>query len=138
MGRFLWPLALVGAFILGLASGSAMRPGSPAAQQKTVERLQQQIATLQAQLHGGEDSPRSAEAPEARRGFGGSSAGSFDRIAAAIAETPWPRAPRGGMVRPRAGSPPKARRRGPTLGFPPPARRPWRRRWSASTSISTP
>src|SRR5262245_60640496 len=88
MGRVVWPLALVAAFGAGLATATAMRPASPAAHQQTVERLQQQIAILQARLRGEEKSSKSGAAPGVRRGVADGGGGSLDRFATALAEDP--------------------------------------------------
>ncbi len=60
MGRFRWPLALVVAFFIGwAAAGAARKAPSPAPEvdrlQDTVNRLQQQVDTLQARLRARED-----------------------------------------------------------------------------------
>ena len=60
MGRLLWPLALVGTFIVGWAA-AGVAPKAPAAAadvdklQETVSRLQQQVGTLQARLRAREN-----------------------------------------------------------------------------------
>ena len=97
MGRLLWSLVLVATFLVGLAAGRVVWKGpsaSEAESQQTLERLQQQVTTLQARLHsreslialrqsgvGQSNGPASA-APGTPLG---------DRIAAAaITETPFP------------------------------------------------
>jgi hypothetical protein len=60
MGRLLWPLGVVVAFVAGLVAGGALGPsGSPgrpaAATPDTVSRLQEQVSLLQARLRARDD-----------------------------------------------------------------------------------
>jgi hypothetical protein len=86
MGGLLWPLALAGTFAAGVAVGHLAWPGSPATQEQTVIRLQQQVGTLQARLHARESAPpgRAAPAPAPAAAPGVESWPS-DRVAAAAA-----------------------------------------------------
>ena len=139
MGRFLWPLALVVTFILGLAAGSAIRQGPSATQQKTVERLQQQISTLQARRHTWEN-PEQPGAAAPGRGPGSPT----PVRGRPIASRPRPSrkiprlriVPRGEVARSRAGSRPTVRRPNRALPPPPEQRPAWRRRSTASISLS--
>jgi hypothetical protein len=84
MTRGRWLLALVLTFVLGLVSGGAGRPRSPASEEvdrlrETVSRLQQQIGTLQARLlaregsryAGGSAQPGGGMDPRSSDRFGG-------------------------------------------------------------------
>jgi hypothetical protein len=74
MGRLLWPLALVIAFLVGLAVGGVGRKDPAAGQdtesQEMIGRLQQQVATLQARLRAREDLAASRQASGSADRFG--------------------------------------------------------------------
>ena len=113
MGRWLWSLAFLVTFFLGLAAGRAAFKGPSAADvtvEETVSRLQQQVTTLQARLRARENlvGLRQGESSGSTSASGSSVAATplADRIAAAaIAETPIPAAR---PARPDAAAAPQA------------------------------
>lgn len=113
MGRLLWPLALVATFVGGLAVASITRHGQSVAQDRTVTRLQEQVATLQARLRTRESVaglPQPGAIAPAGTPYGSSTAGvrAGERFAAATVIdgfTPVDRfAPRRGAVQPQSDS----------------------------------
>src|SRR5262245_56768928 len=77
MGRLLWPFALVAAFVGGLANGRIVRHGQSVALDRTVTRLQEQVATLQARLRTRESA---AGAPQSSAAADGGAAYDSPRV----------------------------------------------------------
>lgn len=116
MGRLVWPLALVVTFFIGWSAAGAARKGPSTAGevghlQETVQRLQQQVGTLQARLRARDTlaasrqsgTPSQADAPPAP--YSGAQVPSADRVlAGAVTEQrPAPDSPArgGGAARPQ-------------------------------------
>src|SRR6266850_1421361 len=87
MARGLWPLAVVGAFVVGWAGAVGRTTGARDAARET-EHLQQQVSTLQARLHAREElaaARAAASTPDARAPSGPRASG--DRgLTAAVRE----------------------------------------------------